>query len=368
MPRLKDLSYQALDLPLLEPFGIATGAQHVASNVVVELELDDGTVGLGEAAPVQHISGETRADVLRVLAGVRAVLSGVDLSDYRRVCAALRELLGEVPSAQSAVELALFDALARSRGLSLRSFFGGAEEKLPIDVTITTGSAEQARASASRFAGAGFETLKVKIGGSSLDQDVARLVAISDAAPDAALILDGNTAFTPGQALQLLRELGSIRKRVVLFEQPVSRDDFEGLREVETESGIPVAADESLRSQDDLRRILSTGGISAVNVKTAKLGILGSWDILVAAQAAGLVVMVGGMVESEISMSASACLAAGVGGVRYADLDTPLFLGARPIGSELGAWGPVLQVGRIRSGHGASLLRPRGGAPLEDRS
>src|SRR5690606_24797977 len=97
-------------------------------------------------------------------------------------------------------------------------------------------------------------------------------------------------------------------------------------------------------------------GISVVNVKTAKLGVVAAYDVTVAALTAGLDVMVGGMVESELSMTTSACIAAGVGGVRFVDLDTPLFLGPRPLRGGFAQTGPLLELGGIRAGHGVEHL------------
>jgi L-alanine-DL-glutamate epimerase-like enolase superfamily enzyme len=352
--RLAQFSFRPMDVPLHEPFGIATGAQHLAQNVLVRLSCTDGTVGLGEAAPVEHISGESQADVLEALLHVEDLLTNRDLTSYRPVCAALEEALSHVPSALSAVEAALFDALSRRAKISLREYFGGAETQLEIDVTITTGTVEQAAASAKKYADQGFHCLKVKIGGISLEEDARRLLAICRAAPHCELILDGNTAFSPAEALSLLEEIGAAKSQIILFEQPVSRDDFEGLREVEAKSGIVVAADESLRSRDDFQKILKTGGISCINLKTAKLGLLTAWDLLIAGRAAGLQIMMGGMVETEISMTTSACLAAGVGGVRFVDLDTPIFLGPRPVTGAIAPWGPSLDLSPIRLGHGVT--------------
>lgn len=354
MTRLHSLTFHAVDFPLLEPFGIATGAQLVAENVLMRLELEDGTVGWGEAAPVFHISGESRADVLGLEGAVRSALRGRELSDYRATSELLHELCASTKSALGGLEGAVFDALARRAGVSLNTFFGGAKEALVTDVTITTGTPEEAARSARRWVQAGFRELKVKIGGSDLDQDLRRLRAIGEAAPDAGLVLDGNTAFSPQEAVQLIEELGETRSQIVLFEQPVSAEDFEGLARVERDAQVPVAADESLRSRDDFRRILKTGGIRAINLKTAKLGVLVAWDLLVAARAAGLDVMVGGMVESELGMGISACLAAGVGGVRYVDLDTPLLLGERPLRSAV-SWGPSLDLRGIAAGHGVTV-------------
>lgn len=355
MAHLHSLTFHAVDFPLIAPFGIATGAQTVAENVLIRLELDDGTVGWGEAAPVFHISGESREDVLQLEGVACAALTGRQLSDYRANSELLHELCSSTKSALGGLEGAVFDALARQAKVSLATFWGGATQTLVTDVTITTGTPEEAAGSARRWVSAGFLELKVKIGGSDLDRDVLRVRAIGEAAPGVGLVLDGNTAFQPREAVQLLEGLGRTRSQVVLFEQPVAADDFEGLAQVERDARVPVAADESLRSREDFTRIVRTGGISAINLKTAKLGVLAAWDLLVAARATGLSVMVGGMVESELGMGISACLAAGVGGVRYVDLDTPLLLAERPLKSDV-TWGPKLDLASITRGHGVEVL------------
>jgi len=261
-----------------------------------------------------------------------------------------------VPSALAAIEMAIFDAICKSYGISLLQFFGAAEQQLHTDITITTGSREESQRSVARYLTLGFTRLKVKIGGAPLQDDVDRLLAIHQTAPGAHLILDGNTAFTSESAVELVEALGPARARVILFEQPVPRDDFEGLARVEALTNIKVAADESLRSIEDFRNILKVGGISAINIKTAKLGLLLAWDLYVAAKRAGLRVMVGGMVETELSMTASACLAAGVGGCDYVDLDTPLLLGPRPLRGGFEQVGPLLNLRALSQGHGVLPL------------
>ncbi len=356
MLRITSLEFSSLDVPLLRPFGIATGTQQRAHNILVTLKTDRGVIGYGEGAPVEHISGERREDVLHRLSEVQSVLDGRDLRDYRRVSNELREVLVSAPSGLAAVEMAVFDAIAKHAGISLLQMFGARERRLSTDVTITTGSIAQAAESATEYAAQGFSTLKIKIGGAAPDDDVARLLAIVEAVPHARLILDGNTAFSSRGAIELVSNLGVAKRNVVLFEQPVERDDFEGLAEVEAKSGIFVAADESLRSEADFRKIVSTGGISAINIKTAKLGVLLGWDLLVAARCHGLAVMVGGMVETEMSMTTSACLAAGVGGVDFVDLDTPMLLGPRPLRGGFVQNGPELDLSHLGLGHGVVPL------------
>jgi L-Ala-D/L-Glu epimerase len=350
--QLKSLELTPLHVELNEPFGIATGAHHAVDNVLVVLQLSDGTVGRGEAAPVPHISGESQARVLDAEAEISRGLGSLDLGQYRKVSGVLAEILGHIPSARAGVEMAVFDALTRRANLSLWKFFGGAVPTLHTDLTIPTGDVPHAARSAARAQAAGFKELKIKVGGTNLELDVERVLAVAQSAPAATLLLDGNTAYSANQACELIENLNAVRERIVLFEQPVAHDDLEGLREVESKTKISVAADESLRSREDLRRIVQLGGISAINIKTAKFGVVEAWDLLIAAQTAGLEVMIGGMVETELSMTVSACLAAGVGGVRYVDLDTPLFLADTPFQGGFQQDGPRLDLRPIASGHG----------------
>src|SRR5690606_26118213 len=265
-------------------------------------------------------------------------------------------ILQSVPSAIAGIEIALLDALCKREGRSLRDFFGGSEVDLHTDITVVTGTSEEAKKAAHRAALEGFNELKVKVGGATVDEDLSRLQAIAAAAPHASLLLDANCGYSVEDALALLLGLGPLKKRVLVFEQPVVREDLEGLAEVERVGGVPVAADESLRSKADLEQIIVHGGISAINIKTAKLGLVEAHEILLRAKEAGLIVMVGGMVETELSMSASACLAAGVGGVKHIDLDTPLFMKERPLRGGYLQSGPHLDLRPIQLGHGVEFL------------
>ncbi len=365
MARLHALRFHPLDVALREPFGIATGTQHVAANVVVELELDDGSVGLGEAAPFPAVNGETQALVLAALPRLEPVLRGQPIASYRRIAAQLRELLADVPSALAAAETALLDALCRHARLSLWAFFGGAEPELTSDITIPTGSAEAAADAAERASRAGFHTLKVKVGGASLDADAARLHAIMQAAPRARLVLDANASYSAEAALSLLADMGRARERVALFEQPTAADDWDGLRRVAEGGRVLVAADESARSPRDVARLAASGCAQVINIKIMKCGLFAAWDMVATARAHALGLMVGGMVETELAMSTSACLAAGLGGFAFVDLDTPLFMAERPLEGGFQQVGPRLTVDAIEQGHGVRFsARTRNPAKL----
>lgn len=355
MATIQQLTAEPLDIELSEPFGIAGGTQPRAANVLVTLELDDGTQGLGEAAPFPAVNGETQADALSALADAAGIVRGLDAARYRYVAAALREL--PAPSARCAVECALLDALCRRAGCSLWSWFGGVETGLTTDITIPTGSSEHARQRAGRAAARGFSTLKVKVGGVELADDAARLRAIVEAAPQARLLLDANASLSADQALALLDALGDTRKRVALFEQPTPAGDYAALRRVREIGGVPVAGDESARSAADVAELARERAADVVNIKIMKCGVVEALDMIATARGMGVGLMVGGMVESQLAMSVSASLAAGNGGFSFVDLDTLLFMRDVPLSGGAHWQGASIALDAGTRGHGV-VRRP----------
>ena len=351
---IRRLSVETLDIPLREPFGIAGGAQELAANLLVTVELADGTVGIGEAAPFPAFNGETQAGAQAAVLRARAVVEGADVRGWRRLAAALEAALPGQGSARCAIETALLDALTRRAGMPLWAFFGGAETSLVTDITIPTGTAAHAEEAAARIAAAGFETIKLKVGGAGARADLDRIAAIHGVAPGCALILDGNGGLTAAAALALVEEARRLGARVTLLEQPVPRDDHEGMRELCRRAGVDVAADEALNGVADAARIAAERSATVLNLKLMKHGIAGALDIAAIGRAAGMKLMIGGMVESVLAMTTSACLAAGLGGFAFVDLDTPLFLAENPFAGGFAQEGPRLDLSGIQAGHGTA--------------
>jgi L-alanine-DL-glutamate epimerase-like enolase superfamily enzyme len=115
---------------------------------------------------------------------------------------------------------------------------------------------------------------------------------------------------------------------------------------VTREAGVPVVADESVKTLADLNNVLAARAASGVNLKLVKSGgLLAAYAIGLAARAAGLQIMCGGMVETRLGMSAMAHVACALGGVDYVDLDTAFLLAAEPFSGGYRAEGASLRVG-----------------------
>lgn len=137
MTTITNVQIQTLDVPLIEPFAIAGGAQAVAHNVLVEIRLADGTRGWGEAAPFPAVTGETQQSTIAALEHLRSLLLDQDVRRWRSVAEAMREAAPKAAAARCALETALLDALTRQARMPLWAFFGGAGTVLETDMTST---------------------------------------------------------------------------------------------------------------------------------------------------------------------------------------------------------------------------------------
>lgn len=334
-----------------EPFAIAGGSQDVVANVLVRAELSDGTVGWGEGAPMPAFNGETQAGTLAAAAKAAKVLRGVRAGAWGAWGQRLAAMLPGRAAARAALETALLDAWTRRLGTPLRVLFGGAEDRIVTDVSIPLVSPEAAAEAGRRIRDFGVKLIKIKVGKEPA-ADAARVLAVHRAAPRSRLMLDANGGYRVAQALELLSRLRAEGVQPELFEQPVPEKDLAGLKAVRRRGKILVAADESASSPSAILALARAGAVDVVNIKVMKLGLLGSLDCARLARASGFSLMIGGLVESRLGMTAAAHLACGLGSFAYADLDTPLFFARDPMRGVPIRHGGLYDLSKVRAGVG----------------
>ncbi len=167
-----------------------------------------------------------------------------------------------------------------------------------------------------------YPIIKIKLGGKN---DLARLDAIRTARPDARLCIDANAAWSTDEALEITRALAGYD--LDFIEQPVARDNFAGMGLVQAASGIPVVADESVQTAEDLER-LAAAGVQGINLKLMKVGGLApALALLKRAKSLGLRIMLGCMIETSLGVTAMAHLS---GLADWLDLDAPLLIANDP--------------------------------------
>ena len=356
MLTIVEVGWTPLRLPLRTPFAIAPETTEVTANFWVRVRLSDGTEGWGEAAPSPALMGETPAMTEAALSDARQLLIGQP-ARWRGIADLLANHLSAARAARAALEVALLDALAKRHNLPLWQWFGGATDTLETDVTVPIMPADEAKNFATEFFAQGFRKFKLKLSG-ELESDEARIVAVHEVVAPAALQLDANQSYTATEAWRLLRRLEQKGIVPTLFEQPVPKDDWDGLQWLTRRSPVPICADESVVTAADALRIVRERTAHAINIKLAKSGVAESGRIIAIAQAARLQLMIGAMVETELGLTAAAHLAAGIGGFAFVDLDTHLFLQHSPFLAGFEQQGPLL---RLRPAAGLGMREKAGG-------
>jgi L-alanine-DL-glutamate epimerase-like enolase superfamily enzyme len=328
---VKKIEAWPVDLPLKASFVVSSGAMDVAKNIFLRVTLQDGAVGYGEVAPFPDISGEDQAACLAAFPAAAQVLLGQSAMQFRRISKKLLEVIQPFPALRCGLETALLDALCRATGMPLWGLWGGADVRSrETDVTLPIGATNAVVAIAQDWYQQGFQILKLKVG-QDVEEDIQRVEAVAAVCQQASFVIDANQGYTFEQARAFMLAMEQLHIPVKVFEQPIHRDHVEAMAMLKNQGGIPLAADESLRSIEDARQLIEQKAVDMFNVKITKCGVMESVSIVELAQASGVRLMIGGMVESRVAMGCSWSMVLGLGGFEILDLDMPLLLSIDPI-------------------------------------
>ncbi len=332
-----------VDIPVTDPFVVATGARVTAQNIFMRVTLQDGTQGFGEAAPFPEVGDEDRDSCLTAARELASGLIGQSAADYEALADRLTEQAPSSPAARCGLETAVLDAYCRTQSIPLWELWGktGVRER-ETDITIPICDLEKTLALSRGWYARGFRLFKMKVG-TDVEEDIRRLQAVHEALPGIGFIGDGNQGFSREDCIRFAGGVKQFGGRLVLLEQPVIRDDLEGLQAIRHLTGIPVAADESVRSLQDARRVVAMQAADYINIKIMKTGVIEARRIAAFTRSAGLRLMVGGMLETRIAMGCSFSLVLGLGDFNVLDLDTPLLLSTDPVIGGYRYHGPRLQ-------------------------
>jgi L-Ala-D/L-Glu epimerase len=318
------LRHEVLHLTLRDPFRIARSdhdAGHAVTTVVVELRDDrfPDVVGIGEGYP-DRFYGETVETMLAVLPLLLDAVGEIDASPGGLVEADLRmaAAIAHHGGAKCALDIALHDLVGKVTGRSVASLLGLANAIPPTDFTL--GLDEPAVVAERARRAARFPALKIKCGGPS---DLATLEAVRSVF-GGPIRVDANTGWQPDDAVALLPELE--RLGVELIEQPFPAHRLDQLRWLQERSTLPIVADESAVTVNDLEGLV--GVVAGVNVKLAKCGGVGpARAMLSRARELGFRTFLGCMEETSVAIAASAAVASLAD---WVDLDGNLLLADDP--------------------------------------
>ena len=270
---MKQARYR-LALPFRAPYRTSAGNMTQRELLVVRLD-DGGTTGWGEGAPLGPL-GPTET--------------------------------------LAAEEMALLDLDARRGG---RPLAGPVGDSVAVNMTLPGLPLPELAAAAAGGAAAGFDCFKVKVG---LPDDAERVAAVRDAiGPDGLIRLDANGAWSPREAIEHLDRLAALG--IDLVEQPCA--SLAELAEVRFAAGVPVAADESVRTVAARLSAAEIGACDLVCVKSSPAGgVTAARELIAAARANGIEPYLASALDGPLGIAAGLQVASAEGIERHCGLAT----------------------------------------------
>ncbi|MDQ2714220.1 MAG: dipeptide epimerase [Chloroflexota bacterium] len=311
-----DIEARPLNLKLAVPFRISRGVQNISENVIVQVTHND-IVGLGEASPAEYY-GESPGTVLACMAQFAESL-GDDPFLSEDIFERLDSIIGLNPAAKAAIDMALYDIMGKMLGVPVYKLLGlnpahAAHTSFTLGIDTPANMARKAQLAKD------YPILKVKVG---TKNDIAMLKAIREVS-DATIRVDANAGWTPKEAIKNINELAPYN--IEFVEQPIPAHDLAGLKLIRDNVPLPIIADESCITVDDIPRVAEC--VDGINIKLMKCGgIRHALKMIHVARAHNLRVMIGCMIESSLSITAAAHLTPLVD---YADLDGHLLINDDP--------------------------------------
>ncbi|MFI5610719.1 mandelate racemase/muconate lactonizing enzyme family protein [Amycolatopsis sp. NPDC051903] len=295
-------------IPLKHEVKFATGRLTHAEHLLVRVRTADGAVGLAEAIPRPMIYGETGVSIAHVIDSMIApAAQSLDLLETEELAHRLRHLAGN-PTARGAVELAMFDALGKTLGVSCHELLGGYAPQARVTAILGAGTIDEVVAeTAAVRADHGITSYKVKVG-LDLDRDVRLVTQLREQHPDALIYVDANHGYSAADATTFLD--ATKETRLAWIEEPCPAEDVLGRADVVAKSAVPVLGDESCTTPREVATEILARRCTMISIKLARTGIRASTRIREFCAAVGAQAIAGSQGDSAIGTYTSAAFAA----------------------------------------------------------
>ena len=287
-------------IPYVKPLKFASGEVHVADHVLVRVHTDDGVTGVAEAPPRPFTYGETQSGIIAVIDQVFAPqLTGLSLLEREVAHARMGRTVAN-PTAKSAIDMAMWDALGRTLDLSVTELLGGFTDRMRVCHMLGFEEPAAMVAEAERIVATyGIRTFKVKVGRRpwQLDTEVVRALR-ERFGTEVELYVDGNRGWSATDAAQAMRAMSDLD--LLYAEELCPADDVLGRRWLVDQLDVPFIADESATTPAEVTREILGGSATAVSIKTARTGFTTSQRVHHLAEGLGLEVVVGNQIDGQL--------------------------------------------------------------------
>jgi len=258
--KISAFSIRCVSVPMAEPHRTASGVIVASPLVLLSITTDDGVQGHSITFTYTQVALKPVADLMK---NIEPMVAGQQLAPSliaQQLQARFRLLgtQGLVGMALAGIDMALWDALARSQGMPLHALLGAAPKPIPCYGGIGfDGEADSARA-AEAWAGKGLRGVKAKIGYPTLAEDLAVVRAMRKAVgPDIAVMVDYNQSLTLPEARTRLQALDA--EGLGWVEEPILAHDFAGFAQLGQRASTPLQAGENWWGPMDFRQAFNAG-------------------------------------------------------------------------------------------------------------
>lgn len=306
------VTYRTYNLPFRHPFTISKGTKTHQPALVVELE-HRGVTGYGEAPAIAYYNIPVEK-MIEDLERKKMMVEKFAFTGPERYWHYLHHLYPQNNFLVCALDMAAWDMFGKLSRQPLYQLWQLDPAKAPLtDYTIGIDTIDKMVA---KMKEKPWPIYKIKLG---TPEDIAIVTALRQHT-DAILRIDANAGWTVEEALEKIPQLAALG--VEFIEQPLAKDNWEGMKILFERSQLPLIADEACVVQEDVEKCYQH--FHGINIKLTKCsGITPARFMIEKARSLGMKVMVGSMNESTIGTAAIAHLTPLLD---YVDMDGPLLL------------------------------------------
>ncbi|MEM3058717.1 MAG: dipeptide epimerase [Methanomassiliicoccales archaeon] len=320
--RIDSIDIMKICLKRKEPFRIATGTSKDVINFIILLKSGELT-GIGVAVP-NLVTGETDDSVLYAIQTICSEVRGLDAEKLEEIHNLMNEVIPRSPAVACGFDLALYDLVAKSEGKEVCDILGRNKMKIETSYTLGIAPLRETIEKARIAVGHGFHILKVKVG-LNVEEDIRRIAALREVfGRQVVMRIDANQGYSFEEADKFLQAVEPFD--IEFVEQPVKAVELRALEKLASRSSIPIMADESAKSLQDVEKIVAENLASMVNIKLVKFGgVFQSRLVDELCCDHGLKTQVGCMSECQASIAGGLHFSLSGRSVEYADLDSHFF-------------------------------------------
>jgi mandelate racemase len=277
-PKIRELRVRAARVPMTQPHKTASGTISESPLILTDIIADDGTTGHSMIFTYAVAALKPTADLIKNLESFvkGEPLAPIEIADKFAKRFRLLGLQGLVAMAVSAIDMALWDALARSQDTSLVRLLGSTEKPIPAYGAIGYDGVKGSAMVAEEFAKFGFKGVKAKIGYRTVGEDLEVVQAMRKAVGhEMAIMVDYNQSLTPAEAIRRLRVLDE--EGLTWVEEPVLANDYQGHALVAREIKTPIQCGENWWGAHDMRQAVEVRASDYMMPDVMKIGGVTGW-------------------------------------------------------------------------------------------